>query len=93
MFGHLLWLLLHVSMSAMPKLCHNVVNCQDRNISITYLKTRNCCRKNGVRHPLVASGNMSNAHFEDDTVHAEDACFSNKDIGIWFDALRILCRD
>ena len=74
---------------AMPKLWHNVVNCQDRNVMITYLTTRNWCGKNGVRHPLRDSGNMSNAHFEDDTMHVEDACSSNKDIGIWFDALRI----
>jgi len=32
---------------------------------------------------------MSNAHFEDDTMHVEDACSSNKEIEIWFDALCI----
>ena len=37
---------------AMPKLWHNVVNCQDRNVMITYLTTRNWCGKNGVRHPV-----------------------------------------
>ena len=74
---------------AMPKLWHNVVNCQDRNVMITYLTTRNWCGKNGVRHPLGYSHNMSNDQFENDASYVRDACSSNNEIITWFDALRI----
>ena len=46
-------------------------------------------RKERSSSSCADSGNISNAHFEDDTMHIEDACSSNKDIRIWFDALRI----
>ena len=74
---------------AMPKLWHNVVNCQDRNVMITYLTTRNWCGKNGVRHPLGYSHNMSNDQFENDALYVRDDCSSNNEIITWFDALRI----
>lgn len=74
---------------AMPKLWHNVVNCQDRNVMITYLRTRNWCGKYGVRHSSRYSHNMSNDQFEDDASYVRVACSVNDEIMPWFDALRI----
>ena len=73
----------------MPKLWHNVMNCQDRNIMISYLKTRNWCGKNGVRHPPGYSYNASTAGFEGGKSYDKDTCTSNADMTTWFDSLRI----
>ena len=75
---------------AMPKLWHNVLNCQDRDVMITYLKTHNWCGKNGVRHPSGYSQNMSkDGKAEGDAMDVKDDCSSNKEMTTWFDALRI----
>ena len=74
---------------AMPKLWHNVVNCQDRDVMITYLTKRNWCGKNGVRHSSGYSHNMSKDPFENDASYVRDDCSSNNEITSWFDALRV----
>ena len=72
----------------MPKLWHNVVNCHSRNVMITYLKTRNWCGKNGVRHSSGYSHSMSKDENEHDA-YVRDDCSSNNEIMPWFDTLRI----